>query len=308
MGGRIIRMSRAKRGESAGFSLVRFLVGASALKLIALGTAIYLVTAVVFAIFYAICQGVTPDDTSYRMQLYDYVYFALVTQTTIGYGDFSPTGYGKIIFVFHSLFAIIFFTSFLGVVVAKVFLPSVSGLHVSKFVVFYPDIEHFRLYLFNKQRSPIEDVEFSLRLRSPSSPGSLILDQNDVMLTRTTTPRLSRHIVWLIDTKSHQGVQESVRPSGTVTQRLVALTPADAISMNRLVFQVRGTYYYNRHITTVEFDSTRIRCGRFVILQKKHGKIDFDRVDQYERCKEDFCQKCRFWDTCTIDDRWPDAK
>ena len=76
-------MARAKRGESAGFSLVRFLVEASALKLIALGTAIYLVTAVVFAVFYAICQGVTPDDTAYRMQFYDYVYFAFVTQTTI---------------------------------------------------------------------------------------------------------------------------------------------------------------------------------------------------------------------------------
>lgn len=301
-------MTRAKRRESAGFSLVRFLVEASALKLIALGIAIYLVTAVVFAVFYAICQGVTPDDTAYRMQLYDYVYFAFVTQTTIGYGDFSPTGSGKIIFVFHSLFAIIFFTSLLGVVVAKVFLPSVSGLHVSKFLVFYPDIEHFRLYLFNKQSGPVEEVEFSLRLRSPSSPRSLILDQNDVMLTRTSAPRLSQHIVWLIDTKPHQGEQEPAKPSGSVVQRLVALTPADAISVNRLVFQVRGTYYYNRHITTVEFDSTRIRCGRFVIIQKKHGEINFDKVDQYERCREDLCRNCTFRETCAIDDRWPDAE
>jgi len=303
--------AKANRRKSAGFNLVRFLVEASGLKLITLGTAIYLLTALVFALLYAICQGVTPDDPSYGIHSYDYPYFAFVTQTTIGYGDFSPTGLGKIVFVFHSLFAITFFTSFLGVFIAKVFLPSASGLHVSKFVVFYPDIpdkEHFRLYLFNKQKFPVEEAEFSLRLRSPASPGSLILDQNDVMLTRTSAPCLSPNIVWLVDTKTPQGEQQTARPSNMVLQRTVALTPADAISANSLVFQVRGTYSYNRHITTIEFDSTRIRCGRFVIIQKKRGEIDYGNLDRYERCRRDICLNCRFRKICAIDDKWPEVE
>lgn len=298
--------TRAK--HSAGLSLVRFLVETSAWKLIGLGTAIYIATAIVFAVLYAACKGIQPDDPTYHLKLYDYLYFAFVTQTTIGYGDFSPVGLGKIVFVFHALFAITLFTTLLGAVATKLFLPSASGLHVSRFVVFYPDLEKFRIYLFNRHTLPIDDVEFALRLRSPSRPESLILDQNDVKLTRVSAPRLSQNIVWLIDTVAKKCGEPTASPSGCVLQRPVVLTPADAGKSNHLVFQTRGTYAYTRHIKTVEFDSSRIRCGRFVIVQRKHGDIDWDKVDTYERCTKDICVSCTFRRTCVIGDKWPGAQ
>ena len=57
------------------------------------------VVLVVFPFLYAVFNGVEVDSIG------DYIYFSVVTATTLGYGDFHPIGIGKI---FASMEAISF--------------------------------------------------------------------------------------------------------------------------------------------------------------------------------------------------------
>lgn len=68
----------------------------------------------VFPVFYALTKSVVPTSS-----LFDYVYFSIVTATTLGYGDLHPIGVGKVIASIEAIFGMFMWAVFLTVFARK---------------------------------------------------------------------------------------------------------------------------------------------------------------------------------------------
>lgn len=64
---------------------------------------------VVFPFLYAVFNGVEVDSIS------DYIYFSVVTATTLGYGDFHPIGIGKIFASMEAIFGTFMWAVYIAV-------------------------------------------------------------------------------------------------------------------------------------------------------------------------------------------------
>jgi hypothetical protein len=88
------------------------------------GIAVYLCLVLIFGtIFYLFdCLSANTNDPTNQLSFFDYVYFSLVTFSTIGYGEIIPTGStGKIIIVVESCIGLAY-TPFFGGYLAYLFI------------------------------------------------------------------------------------------------------------------------------------------------------------------------------------------
>jgi hypothetical protein len=88
------------------------------------GIAGYLVIVFIFGIFFYLFKSLSTNSTSPNKELsfFDYLYFSLVTFSTIGYGEIIPTGSaGKIIIVIESCIGLAY-TPFFGGYLAYLFI------------------------------------------------------------------------------------------------------------------------------------------------------------------------------------------
>ncbi|MFA4668618.1 ion channel [Pyrococcus kukulkanii] len=67
-----------------------------------------------FPVLYALTSSVTPINSSF-----DYMYFSIVTATTLGYGDLHPVGVGKVIASIEAIFGMFMWAVFLTVFARK---------------------------------------------------------------------------------------------------------------------------------------------------------------------------------------------
>lgn len=70
---------------------------------------------VLFGVLYALVGGLVPPSGESEVHWYDYFYFSVVTEATLGYGDFRPTSWAKLVAVIQVSFGLIW----VGLLVAK---------------------------------------------------------------------------------------------------------------------------------------------------------------------------------------------
>jgi inward rectifier potassium channel len=88
------------------------------------GIAFYLVIVVIFGIFYFLSESLSTNTNNPTKQLgfFDYLYFSLVTFSTIGYGEIIPVGVtGKVIIAIESCIGLAY-TPFFGGYLAYLFI------------------------------------------------------------------------------------------------------------------------------------------------------------------------------------------
>jgi len=88
------------------------------------GIAFYLIIVIVFGIFYYLTDSLSVNSNNpiKKLSFFDYMYFSLVTFSTIGYGEIIPLGSaGKIIIVIESCFGLVY-TPFFGGYLAYLFI------------------------------------------------------------------------------------------------------------------------------------------------------------------------------------------
>jgi hypothetical protein len=285
-------------------SALKFFYDASVLKLTLIGIIAYILTAFILAFVYFAIDGVEPVDKSHTLNLFDYLYFSFNTQTTAGYGTLLPVNMGKVVVVLHSMIGIAAPAILLGLLVTKLLLPSQSGLRVSRPVIFYPDNKYFKFRFFNNQSIPLEEVEFTVRFRNPVEPGSIIQDQHDIYLERTSAPILAYRNVWILNTLPSDPLKAKKPKSHGGAQVKTVLSPRHINKDSTIILQVKGTFYQSKHISTVIFDFKRVKCGEFEIIQKKPGDIANKNIDLYKRVTAEVCHECAFREHCQLQDRW----
>ncbi len=284
--------------------VLMFIVNKSILKLVLVGITVYVLTAVIFASLYFAIDGIEKSGESNALDMFDYLYFSFSAQTTSGYGGLSAVNLGKLLIIIQSIIGITAPSVILGTVVSKLLWPSKHGLRTSRLVVFYPDKNYFRFRFFNTQSIPLEEVYFKARFRTPIVPGSIILNQYDVVLDRTFAPLLTYNNVYLVNTTESASNDQSVEDSSDGAQVKVLLSPMHIKKDSTLLLQIKGTFYQSNLISTTDFKFSQIRCGQFVIIQESPPAINHKNVDLHERVLEVTCHKCKLRNDCELEDKW----
>jgi hypothetical protein len=89
------------------------------MKLIYRKFLIFIAGQLLFINLFAYIYSFYPDDFGFKQEI-DPLYFSFITQTSIGYGDYSPTTTrGKLMVMSHSFISLILFSEFLVVIYDK---------------------------------------------------------------------------------------------------------------------------------------------------------------------------------------------
>lgn len=104
--------------------LIRYFNNTRIRNTLIIGIACYLVLVLIFGVLFYLSDSLTANTNDLLKQLgfFDYLYFSLVTFSTIGYGEIIPTGAaGKIIIVIESCIGLAY-TPFFGGYLAYLFI------------------------------------------------------------------------------------------------------------------------------------------------------------------------------------------
>ncbi|KAA3610794.1 MAG: GNAT family N-acetyltransferase [Planctomycetota bacterium] len=126
-----------RRGPSTFYHVVLKIIEATPTRrFFLLFTLAYLGCSLFFGLLYWIFDGVGDDQG-----FWECAYFSLITQSTIGFGDVLPVGFGRIIASIQGLISVIFFSVAIGVVGVRLLLPDPDSLEFSATLSEDPDDE-----------------------------------------------------------------------------------------------------------------------------------------------------------------------
>lgn len=144
-------------------SIIRFAERTPLWRLILLGIGMYLVVVVaaVRADLMLIAHGhqVAECRDASVTDLWDLMYFNFVTILTVGYGDYTPVGWGRLIAVTEAFLGVGMFGTFVGVFVVKLMLPRRNAIVFSKCCYFVENTKRFVVVFANTMDMPLVNAE-----------------------------------------------------------------------------------------------------------------------------------------------------
>ena len=124
-------------------NMMEFLRSASPLPLFCVLFTIYLLLVPLYAFFYK-TGGYLQQGSEGAKSFWSCLYFSVACQTTMGFGDITPIGFGRLLACTQWVIATLFFAIMVGVVVAKMVLHT-DPIEMSKRIIFYPSDGAFRV-------------------------------------------------------------------------------------------------------------------------------------------------------------------
>jgi hypothetical protein len=102
------------------------------------------------------------DSTTKSPAVYrDITYFNFITILTIGYGDFVPVHFGRLISALEALLGAALFGLLISVVTAKILAAPANAVVFSRFAYYCTDDQRFLIVFVNTTRSLLENVDIS---------------------------------------------------------------------------------------------------------------------------------------------------
>jgi hypothetical protein len=284
--------------------LLAWVSGSSRSVLLAIFLGGYVLSVMLFAVGYQLTSSTNAGN------FVNNIYFSLITQATVGYGDVLPLGEGKILASAQILVGLVYIAIVPAIVVVRLITPDPGAIRISSHVVFDADAQQFRFRY----------VAWS-RLAGRSGRASVTL--------RHHVPDTARNVRNLRVHLAGGGAAPNTRPQVPYFMRTercsrephqihaqtfdIVLHPAhiatDATISIELSFQYTfGTAWQDR-----EFGRLEVLCGQLVSVENENGVKDwsnFDTVVRIESTPEgrSFClTKCQLRDTCLLVNRVPDT-
>ena len=92
---------------------------------------------------------------------WDTIYFNFVTILTVGYGDFSPVGFGKVLSTIEALLGVGLFAGAISLLTVKALRPSADTIVFSKYAYYCLDEQRFMVIFLNTSVSRLENCSIS---------------------------------------------------------------------------------------------------------------------------------------------------
>lgn len=251
--------------------------------------ALIVVCALLYYIFGVLHYPTSPHEEPVVVSSFvECLYFSVITQTTIGYGDILPNSYGRLIVSLQALIGTIYLTIFFGLYLLR-YIWTIDVVRVSKVIAFDPDEKVFRVRILNLSAFDLQDIRPKL-WEHYKKEGFDFISNRPIELRYEEIIKISSMSFWRIKTNP--------------------LAPERINSIFEHIkwfwFQMDGKYTYSNYIETFKIDRQQIICGAFAKLKKPKQSIkdyknymweNFDLVLPLEQSAEK-CIKCEFWKSC----------
>ncbi len=268
---RAIRGSIDERRERN--RVVGWIVHAKRWEVVAAGVALYGVLVVGFALLYWATDGLNKSDIGSAL------YFSVVTQATVGYGDVVATGPGRFLVVGQVLSAVAFIAVVPAIILLRVLSPPRDTLVFSKWAVFDPHVGQFRFRFVNDsalRAIATASVRFPRRVGHVRSPDEVYTKYFHVDLEYDDLPPADTHVPVIVRTRACSTEPDLLDSA----HHRIRLHPAHLEPGSHVSLRLDVTYATSAmHVVVREMDVNEIRCGRFVDLYKD-GPRRFRYFDQ----------------------------
>lgn len=257
---RYIRGSIDERREHN--RVVGWIVHAKRWEVVAAGIGLYAGLVVGFALLYWATDGLSQSDIGSAL------YFSVVTQATVGYGDVVATGPGRFLVIGQVLSAVAFIAVVPAIILLRVLAPPRQTLVFSRWAIFDPNVGQFRFRFTNDsalRAIATASVRLPRRVGHVRSPNEVYTKYFHVELEYDDLPPADTHVPVVV----------RARPCSTDPDPLdsahpkIRLHPAHLEPGSHVRLRLDVTYATSAmHVVERELDLDDFRCGRFVDLYK----------------------------------------
>jgi hypothetical protein len=257
---RVIKGSIDERRERN--RVVGWIVHAKRWEVVAAGIALYAGLVVGFALLYWATDGLNKSDIGSAL------YFSVVTQATVGYGDVVATGPGRYLVVVQVLSAVAFIAVVPAIILLRVLAPPRDTLVFSRFAVFDPNVGQFRFRFVNDsalRAIAMASVRLPRRVGHVRSPDEVYTKYFHVELEYDDLPPADTHVPVVVRTRACASEAETLDS----THHNIHLHPAHLEPGSHVSLRLDVTYATSAmHVVVRELDVEDFRCGRYVDLYK----------------------------------------
>lgn len=228
---------------------------------------LYLALGFVFAALYEVPDcGVTRPGSGCETQFWSLVYFSFTTQSTMGYGDYLPKGYGRLLSVAQGFFGLTLNALVLGVVVFKALKRS-NPLISSSYLVYELEMHKFWFRFANVDADQLREVDIHIQFAQFAGVENVQTDydtqSNDVEVDLKHFNALPKLRLFAIRSKSNQG--KTPVPGGDFHSLVLSPVHFSGSPIKYLEMTIRG---YFESTGDIFFHSKNyvlkdVRCGRF---------------------------------------------
>jgi hypothetical protein len=260
---------------------LRFSLGKSSLsKLLLCWLGAYVGFAVLCAILYSRTCTVSDVRENSVHGLANLLYFSFTTQSTVGYGDYAPVGYGRLISVVQSLVGMAMNALLLGIAAVKVLKPSFPIIF-PQYVVYELKAHDFWFRFMNIDPDRLREVTVCLVIsKSPDAaerlkPGAYDTIANYVNLPFSSWQVCPSDVHMALRTVSNNGKgAPAFRGHGEMIDASPALFFSDLQNQScpvvKLTLTIKGYFETtgDQFFGSKEYDVSSIRCGQFEDVSK----------------------------------------
>ena len=237
-------------------------------RLLLMWLAVYTGLGLIFAIVYKIVPcAVLLQGRGCENDFWSLLYFSFTTQSTLGYGDYVPTGFGRCLSVAQGFIGLTANALVLGVVVFKALKRS-NPIVFSTYLVYRVEKHKFWFRFFNVDADQLRDVDVKVQFAQLAGSGSSGTDYDtqannveiDIPQPFRAVPRLR---LFAYHSKSNQG--QTSDPAGDFGPLILAPGHLSGHTTKYVEVTIRGyfestgdVFYYSKRYMLND-----IRCGAF---------------------------------------------
>jgi len=174
---------------------LKFISRTSLFSLAVIFCALYLLIAVLFALIYWKFQLiVSTQDGSFHTSFFTHLYVSFATQSTIGYGDFVPIGYGRLVVAIQAVVGLLIVSLGSAALVLNFLTPKQDSILFDDYLVFYPKERKFRFRYINRLPFSLLNSSISMRLRYKTNLPTSVVGRINIIPQMNMTSRIDSMI------------------------------------------------------------------------------------------------------------------
>lgn len=279
----------------------------------------YFILAIFFAIIY------TKYEFTSSKQILDNLYFSLITQTTIGYGDILPVSiYGRFTASIQAIIGMFYTSIFIAILLYKLIKISPNVIKFEEFAVFSPKDGTLRIRAINLFKLPLTDVKVNMYFRIWLESENRFATY-DICLKRNKIPFMEPKVSWNFATQPINPDKNYKDLEDLDTTRQIIFHPKyvnkryfpetfDTAKMLRIQVKAEIPLFGTSIITNKSYKYNEIRCGKYfnISLESSNyhwenwGKIREPSLKDFKNCN--FKKECGIFRNYKINDAQPKEK